>query len=75
MSFMLDIETHQPSPLDQLAIDYFATRNRTPSIDFCRRAAGVPEADDAIARRLGVAISTVRGWRDIGFRARGLACR
>lgn len=72
---MLEIEEHQKSPLDQLAVDYFATRNRTPSIDFCRRAVGVPAPDDAIARRLGVAISTVRGWRQIGERAQGLSCR
>lgn len=75
MSFMLDIENHQRSPLDQLAADFFASRNRTPSIDFCRRAVGVAETDEAVARRLGVAISTVRGWREIGARARGLSCR
>jgi len=74
MSFMLDIELHQRSPLEQLAIDFFRSRNKTPSIDFCRRALGVPENEAIVARRLGVAISTVRGWREIGARARGLSC-
>jgi len=62
MSFMLKIEATQRSPLDQLAMDYFyAERTAHPSIDFCRRVLGVPEADDKVARRLSVAVSTVRG--------------
>jgi hypothetical protein len=68
MPFMMDIDAARPSKLDQLAIDYFSLRTG-PSIDFCRRAIGVEAADDVVARRLGVAISTVRGWRVIGRRA------
>lgn len=70
MSFMMQIEAAQRSPLDQLAVDYFyAEKSTHPSIDFCRRAFGVPESDDAVAKRLSVAISTVRGWRELGRRA------
>lgn len=57
------------SPLDMLVVDYFMILPREPSIDFCRRAAGVPDADEVVARRLHVSISTVRGWREIGRRA------
>jgi hypothetical protein len=75
MSFMMQIEAAQVaqrSPLDQLARDYFnAQRSGYPSIDFCRQAVGVPEKDEVVARRLSVAVSTVRGWRDIGRRATG----
>lgn len=75
MSFMLQIEATQRSPLDQLAMDYFyAERTVHPSIDFCRRALGVPEADEKVARRLSVAVSTVRGWREIGRRASRWSC-
>lgn len=72
MSFMMAIDAarfSRQSPLDQLAIDYWMMRSGHPSIDFCRRVVGVPDSDDAIARRLGVAISTVRGWREVGRRA------
>jgi hypothetical protein len=75
MSFMQQIEAAASSPLDQLAIDYFAQRSGMPSLDFCRRADGAGASDEAIARRLGVAISTVRAWRDLGRRARGMSCR
>lgn len=69
--FMMEIDAAQRSPLDQLAVDYLTMRTARPSVDFCRRTLGV-EADDAVvARRLGVAISTVRGWREIGRRAAG----
>ena len=74
MSFMKEIEAAQRSPLDQLAHDYFATRSGMPSLDFCCRTLGVEEPDDVVARRLSVAISTVRGWRDIGRRVGG-RCR
>jgi len=75
MSFMLKIEATQRSPLDQLALDYFyAERTAHPSIDFCRRVLGVPEADDKVARRLSVAVSTVRGWRELGRRASRWSC-
>jgi hypothetical protein len=66
---MLDIDASRPGPLDQLAIDYFRSRQARPSLEFCRFAAGVDVEDEVIARRLGVAISTVRGWRDVGRRA------
>jgi len=70
MSFMLEIESAQRAPLDQLAVDYFyAQRSGLPSIDFCRQVFGVPESDDVVARRLSVAVSTVRGWREVGRRA------
>lgn len=70
MSFMLEIEAAQRAPLDQLVADYFyAQRSGLPSIDFCRRVFGVPESDDVVARRLSVAVSTVRGWRDVGRKA------
>jgi hypothetical protein len=68
VSFMMRIDASRPSPLDLLAVDYFSMRSGICSIDFCRRAAGVPEDDEAVAKRLGVAISTVRGWRDVGRR-------
>jgi hypothetical protein len=70
MSFMMEIEAAQRRPLEQLAIDYFhAQRSGTPSIDFCCKALGVPESDDVVARRLDVAVATVRGWREVGRRA------
>jgi hypothetical protein len=72
--FMMEIDDVQRSPLNQLAIDYLTTRSGHPSIDFCRRALGVPEDDVVVARRLGVAVSTVRGWREIGRRAKGCRC-
>jgi len=67
-SFMLEIDASRRAPLDELAIMWLSQRSGLPSAEFCRHAAGV-EADDAvIARRLGVAISTVRGWRAAGRR-------
>jgi hypothetical protein len=72
MSFMMEIDTAratQRSPLDMLAADYWVIRSGQPSIDFCCRAVGVPDSDEAVARRLSVAISTVRGWREVGRRA------
>lgn len=69
MSFMMQIEAAQRPPLDQLVLDYYyAERTGHPSLDFCRRVVGVPEDDEKIARRLGVAVSTVRGWRELGRR-------
>lgn len=68
MSFMAEIDAARPSKLDQLAIDYLSLRTG-PSLDFCRRVFGVEAADDVVARRLGVAISTVRGWRVLGKKA------
>jgi hypothetical protein len=72
MSFMMKIDDArgaQHSPLDLLATEYSGHKSRTPSLDFCCRVAGVPDSDDAVARRLRVAVSTVRGWREIGRRA------
>ena len=75
MSFMLEIDATRHSPLDQLVTDYYAIRSGQPSIGFCCQvlgvcqALGVPESDKAVASRLGVAISTVRGWRDVGRKA------
>lgn len=75
MSFMLRIEAAQRAPLDQLVADYFyKLRSGKPSIDFCRQLLGVPESDDVVARRLSVAVSTVRGWRDVGRRATCPGC-
>ena len=72
MSFMLQIDAAQRPPLDQLAVDYiYAAKSPHPSIDFCRRVLGVPEDDEKVARRLSVAVSTVRGWRALGRRASG----
>jgi hypothetical protein len=75
MSFMMQIDASQRSPLEQLAVDYFyAEKTAHPSIDFCRRVHGVPEDDEKVARRLSVAVSTVRGWRDVGRRAHPRSC-
>jgi DNA-binding transcriptional regulator YiaG len=70
---MMEIDAAR-SPLDQLAVDYFTQRSGQPSLDFCRRALGVGEPDEVVARRLGVAISTVRNWRELGRRANGWRC-
>jgi hypothetical protein len=76
VSFMMQIEAMQRSPLDQLAVDYFyAQKSGHPSIDFCRRVVGVPEKDEIVARRLSVAVSTVRGWRELGRRAHTWGCQ
>lgn len=76
MSFMLQIEAAQRSPLDQLAVDFFyAEKSSHPSIDFCRRIFGVPEEDEKVARRLSIAVSTVRGWRELGRRASRWSCQ
>ena len=64
--FMLEIELAQPPPLEALARDYLARRHI--SIEFCRRVTGVPDSDAVVARRLGVMINDVRGWRLIGKR-------
>ncbi len=72
MSFMMQIEATQRPPLEQLAVDYYyAEKSGHPSIDFCRRVLGVPEKDEIVARRLDVAVSKVRAWRELGRRARG----
>lgn len=72
MSFMMQIDAARRSPLDQLAADYWAilAAKRDPTIDFCCQVLGVPESDEAVARRLDVPVATVRGWRDSGRRAR-----
>ena len=76
MSFMMQIEDAQRPPLDQLAVDYYyAEKMAHPSIDFCRCVCGVPQDDAQIARRLGVAVSTVRGWRELGRRATPGRCQ
>lgn len=71
MSFMMQIEAAQRPPLEQLAVDYYGYAEKAghPSLDFCCRVLGIPENDDKIARRLSVAVSTVRGWRELGRRA------
>jgi hypothetical protein len=66
---MLEIDATRHSPLDQLVADFYTIRSGQPSIGFCCQVLGVPEADKAVASRLGVAISTVRGWRDVGRKA------
>ena len=76
MSFMMEIEDAQRPPLDQLAVDYVCfEKSPHPSIDFCRRVFGVWADDEKIARRLGVAVATVRGWREIGRRASRWSCQ
>jgi len=70
----MEIDDARRSPLDQLAVDYFTLRSGQPSLDFCRRTLGVREDDAVVARRLGVAISTVRSWREVGRRASGWRC-
>jgi hypothetical protein len=71
MSFMMKIDAARLSPLDQLVVDYFYMQKleHHPTIDFCRQVFGVPDEDNAVAQRLSVAISTVRGWREVGRRA------
>lgn len=70
-SFMMQIDATRPPPLEQLAVDYTHVQvlAQHPSIEFCRRAAGVPEDDEVVAKRLGVAVSMLRGWREVGRRA------
>jgi len=77
MSFMMQIDAARRPPLDQLAADYRAITSARlePSIDFCRRALGVPEADEVVARRLDVPVAVVRGWREVGRRASAWSCR
>lgn len=77
MSFMMQIDAARPPPLDQLAADYWAIKlsRAEPSIGFCLQTLGVPEPDAAVARRLGVSVATVRGWREIGRRASSWSCR
>lgn len=77
MSFMMQIEAAQRPPLDQLAVDYWTIKmsRAEPSVGFCCQALGVPDPDDAVARRLGVPVATVRGWREIGRRASSRSCR
>ena len=75
-SFMLEIESAQRPPLEQLAVDYFqASRPDQPSIEFCRRVCGIAEQDAVVAKRLSVAIAAVRGWREVGRRSNGWSCR
>jgi hypothetical protein len=64
-----DARAAQHSPLDMLVAVYACHRPQVPSIDFCCRLAGVPDSDEVIARRLRVAVTIVRGWREIGRRA------
>ncbi len=77
MSFMMQIDAARRPPIDQLAADYWAIKSAKidPPIDFCRQTLGVPESDEAVARRLNVPVSTVRGWREIGRRASSRSCR
>lgn len=72
MSFMMQIDAERVArPLDLLATEHARKKSQTPSIDFCCCVAGVPESDEVIARKLRVAVSIVRGWREIGRRAMG----
>lgn len=78
MSFMMRIEAAQRPPLEQLAVDFFNHQHQQqsehPSIDLCRRIFGVPDTDEAVAKRLSVAVSKVRGWRELGRRASRWSC-
>ena len=72
MSFMMKIDearAAQRSPLDMLVTDYTKRNTQVPTIDFCCRLAGVPDSDEVVARRLRVAVTIVRDWREIGRRA------
>jgi hypothetical protein len=74
---MMEIDAARRPPLEQLAVDYLTIRSGHPSLDFCCRVAGLSATDADVARvasRLGVAVSTVRSWREIGRRARGWTC-
>ncbi len=62
---MLEIDNARPPPLEQLALDHLHMPTGAP-IDLCRQVAGVPNTDEQIAKRLHVAISTVRHWREVG---------
>jgi len=77
MSFMMQIDAARATqPLDLLAAEHARHPAQPPSLDFCCRVVGVPDSDEAVARRLRVAVSNVRGWREIGRRALGKwACR
>lgn len=77
MSFMMQIDAARVArPLDLLAAEHARLTSPIPSIDFCCRVAGVPDSDEIVARRLHVAVSIIRGWREIGRRAMGKwACR
>lgn len=68
---MLLIDASRRPPLEQLAVDYACAPLRAdhPSIDFCRRLAGLPEDDAIVAKRLGIEVTAIRGWREIGRRA------
>lgn len=73
---MMEIDAARRSPLDQLAVDFpHVARSGQPSIDFCCRVCGVTESDEVVGRRLGVTVSMVRGWREVGRRARSWGCR
>ena len=64
---MLEIDSARPGPIEQLATRWFVQRSGLPSMDFCRCVAGIAVSDKAvaeIAKRLGVSISTVLGWRE-----------
>ena len=77
-SFMMEIDAAQRSPLEQLAHDHLYDRRLLRSgysIEFCRRVAGVPDSDEAIAKRLRVFVSTVREWREVGRRANRWSCQ
>jgi hypothetical protein len=76
LSFMMEIDATRRSPLDQLAVDFpHVLQSGQPSLDFCRRVYGVPESDEIVGRRLGVPVSRVRGWREVGRRAGSGMCR
>jgi hypothetical protein len=64
---MLQIDSCRPPALELLALD-FAARSAPPGLPFCRRVAQVPGPDQQIARRLGVPVAMVRGWRAVGRR-------
>jgi len=72
---MMQIDAARRPPLDQLAADFLWIKPDHPSIDFCCRVLGVSESDQVVARRLNVAVATVRGWREIGRRASRGHCR
>lgn len=75
MSFMMQIDAAQRPPLEQLAVDFFyVEKSAHPSIEFCRRVLGVPEDDAKVAKRLDVAVSEVRSWRELGRRASRWSC-
>lgn len=69
MSFMMQIDAARvATQLDLIAAEYARRKAFGASLEFCCRIACLLEDDETIARRLRVAVTTVRNWREIGRR-------